>query len=193
MDRGGLKEPEIVKFEKIKCAKFDGASALRIADTSLLHNLSKWTVQVWAYATSTGTYANQSMICTNYPMGALVSSNYFIIAYKAPNLLNSLIEANYTVDFLNGWHHIKVTCDGAKIYTYFDNKLVGEYSTNTVKRFASPNLSIGHEASNSGYNIGFYGYLTQFKLSDVYNDNDLPLNDNKFIYINKNNEVWAMV
>ena len=35
--------------------------------------------------------------------------------------------------------------------------------------------------------------MTQFKFSDKYNDEDLPLNDGKFIYINKNNEVWAMV
>ena len=35
--------------------------------------------------------------------------------------------------------------------------------------------------------------MTQFKFSDKYNDKDLSLTDGKFIYINKNNEVWAMV
>ena len=54
-------------------------------------------------------------------------------------------------------------------------------------------FTIGDERGDYGQNTRFYGYMTQFKFSDIYNDNDLPLNDGKFIYINKNNEAWAMV
>ena len=40
MDRGGgLKEPEIVEFEEVKCAKFDGNSRLRLQDTTLIKSL----------------------------------------------------------------------------------------------------------------------------------------------------------
>ena len=54
-------------------------------------------------------------------------------------------------------------------------------------------FTIGDERGDYGQITKFHGYMTQFKFSDKYNDNNLPLNDNKFIYINKNNEVWAMV
>ena len=43
---GGLKEPEIVRFNGVKCAKFDGNSRLRLNDTTLIKSLTIWTVQV---------------------------------------------------------------------------------------------------------------------------------------------------
>ena len=81
----------------------------------------------------------------------------------------------------------------AENITYIDKQKIGENSTNT-KRFNVDSCTIGDENGDyAGYNVKFYGYMTQFKFSDKYNDNDLPLNDSKLIYINQNNEVWAMV
>ena len=69
MDRGGLKEPEIVIFNGVKCAKFDGNSRLRLQDSTLIGSLKEWTMQVWIYPTKGGDYAGQSFIFTNDMLG----------------------------------------------------------------------------------------------------------------------------
>ena len=187
---GGLKEPEIVKFNNVKCAKFDGNSRLRLQDTTLIKSLKKWTIQVWIYCTEKiSSYA--SRIFTNYSLGDSYSNNFELAIVSNTEIFNSGVR--YAINLIgNGWHHIKVTSDGQKIYTYIDKQKMGENSTNT-KLFNYDNITIGDENGNYGWDTKFHGYMTQFKFSDKYNDNDLPLNDGKFIYINKNNEVWAMV
>ena len=187
---GGLKEPEIVEFEKVKCAKFDGNSRLRLQDSTLIKSLTIWTVQVWIYCTEKiSSYA--SRIFTNYSLGDSYSNNFELVIVSNTEIFNS--GARYNINLIgNGWHHIKVTSDGQKIYTYIDKQKMGENSTNT-KLFNYDNITIGDENGNYGWDTKFHGYMTQFKFSDKYNDKDLPLNDGKFIYINQNNEVWAMV
>ena len=188
---GGLKEPEIVEFEKVKCAKFDGNSRLRLQDSTLIKSLTIWTVQVWIYCTEkTSSYA--SRIFTNYSLGNSASNNFELLIVSNTEIFSSGVR--YAINLIgNGWHHIKVTSDGQKIYTYIDKQKMGENSTNT-KLFNYDNITIGDENGNYGWDTKFHGYMTQFKFSDKYNDKDLPLNNNnKFIYINKNNEVWAMV
>ena len=187
---GGLKEPEIVEFEEVKCAKFDGNSRLRLQDSTLIKSLTIWTVQVWIYCTEKiSSYA--SRIFTNYSLGDSYSNNFELVIVSNTEIFNS--GARYNINLIgNGWHHIKVTSDGQKIYTYIDKQKMGENSTNT-KLFNYDNITIGDENGNYGWDTKFHGYMTQFKFSDKYNDKDLPLNDGKFIYINQNNEVWAMV
>lgn len=74
---------------------------------------------------------------------------------------------------------------------YLDGVNIG--TLNSTNTYLYKPFAIGYEIGNYGVDVGFYGYMTQFKLSDKYNDEDLSLSGSKFIYINKNNEVWAMV
>ena len=199
MDRGGLKEPEIVEFEKIKCAKFEGNSRLRLYDTTLIKSLNEWTIQVWVYCIKKAS-SSPSRIFTNYSLGDSVSDSTFEVSIVSNTKFRSFgVEYDTSINLIgNGWHYIKITSDGQKIYTYLDKQKLGENSTIT-KRFNVNSCTIGDEnGDNAGYNVKFYGYMKQFKFSDIYNDEDLSLKDlslngSKFIYINKNNEVWAMV
>ena len=191
---GGLKEPEIVEFEKVKCAKFDGNSRLRLYDTTLIKSLNEWTVQVWVYCTKKAS-SGSSRIFANYCLGNSVSNSTFEVTIVSNTKFNSFgVIYDTSINLIgNGWHYIKITSDGQKIYTYLDKQKLGENSTIT-KRFNVNSCTIGDENGDyAGYNVRFYGYMTQFKFSDKYNDNDLPLHNSKFIYINKNNEIWAMV
>lgn len=194
MDRGGLNLPKITNFGGARCAKFDGNSRLRLNDTTLIKSLNEWTVQIWMYCTKKAS-SSPSRIFTNYALGSSVSDRTFEVSIVSNTKFRSFgVEYDTSINLIgNGWHHIKVTSDGHKIYTYIDKQKIGENSTNT-KRFNVDSCTIGDENGDyAGYNVKFYGYMTQFKFSDKYNDNNLPLNDGKFIYINKNNEVWAMV
>lgn len=190
---GGLKEPEITNFEGVRCAKFDGQARLRLQDTTLIKSLTIWTVQVWIYCTEKiSSYL--SRIFSNYSLGDSSNDSFFEIGILSNTEFHSFgVTYDTSINLIgNGWHYIKITSDGQKIYTYLDKQKIGENSTNT-KRFNHNNITIGDENGNYGWDTKFHGYMTQFKFSDKYNDVDLSLNGNKFIYINKNNEVWAMV
>ena len=187
---GGLKEPEIVRFNGVKCAKFDGNSRLRLNDTTLIKSLKKWTIQVWIYPTKIGSYSDVSFVLTNLKLGPDddLGLNF---SFKGETKIQFGISTyiDITSSILNAWHHIKITNDGNNMSLYLDGVNIGTLnSTYLYKPFA-----IGYETGNYGADVGFYGYMTQFKLSDKYNDKDLSLIGSKFIYINKNNEVWAMV
>lgn len=191
---GGLKEPEITNFEGVRCAKFEGNSRLRLYDTTLIKSLNEWTIQVWVYCIKKAS-SSPSRIFTNYSLGDSVSDSTFEVSIVSNTKFSSFgVEYDTSINLIgNGWHYIKITSDGQKIYTYLDKQKLGENSTIT-KRFNVNSCTIGDENGDyAGYNVKFYGYMTQFKLSDKYNDVDLSLNGSKFIYINKNNEVWAMV
>lgn len=190
---GGLKEPEITNFGGVRCAKFDGQARLRLQDTTLIKSLTIWTVQVWIYCTEKiSSYA--SRIFSNYSLGTSNNNSFFEVAILSNTEFHSFgVTYDTSINLIgNGWHYIKITSDGQKIYTYLDKQKIGENSTDT-KRFNHNNITIGDENGNYGWDTKFHGYMTQFKFSDKYNDNDLSLTDSKFIYINKNNEVWAMV
>ena len=190
---GGLNLPKITNFNGVKCAKFDGNSRLRLNDTTLIKSLTIWTIQVWIYCTEKiSSYS--SRIFSNYSLGDSSSSSIFEIGIISNTQFNSFgVIYDTSINLIgNGWHHIKVTSDGHKIYNYIDKQKIGENSTNT-KRFNVNSCTIGDENGNYGWDTKFHGYMTQFKFSDKYNDEDLSLNGSKFIYINKNNEVWAMV
>lgn len=187
---GGLKEPEIVKFDGVKCAKFDGDARLRLQDTTLIKSLKEWTIQAWIYPTKVGYKAYAS---TNVFLGGSSITDKFgfsINSSQTIQMYNIGTFSNLTI--FNTWHHFKITGDTNSLVGYFDGKVMGKANSNPIS-FNFSNFTIGDENGNFGYDTQFYGYMTQFKFSDKYNDNDLPLNDNKFIYINKNNEVWAMV
>ena len=189
---GGLKEPEIVKFNNVKSAKFDGQSRLRLQDTTLIKSLKEWTIQAWIYPTKVGGFESQSFIFTNYRIGVLPNSSYLILDLRSNTSILLGHEETITIaPIFNAWHHIKLINDGTKMSLFIDQIDVGSISS-TDTALNRP-FTIGDESGNYNYNTKFYGYMTQFKFSDKYNDNDLPLNDSKFIYINKNNEVWAMV
>lgn len=193
MDRGGgLNLPEITNFEGVRCAKFDGNSRLRLDDTTLIKSLKKWTIQVWIYPTRVGDYESQSFIFTNYMLGDLPTSAYLILTIKSNTSILLGYEKIITIaPIFNAWHHIKLINDGTKMSLFIDQIYVGSISsTNTALTLP---FTIGDESGSYGYSTKFYGYMTQFEFSDKYNERDLPLNDGKFIYINKNNEVWAMV
>ncbi len=187
-----MKEPEITNFEGVRCAKFDGNSRLQLQDTTPIKSLKEWTVQVWIYPTRLGSYKNQSFIFTTYTLGSSWSDRFFTVALYTPTIITLQQVQKPITSIMNSWHHVKVTTNGSNLILYLDNQKLVEinsYSSNLT----FPLFSIGNEAGNYGLNVGFYGYMTQFEFSDEYNKRDLLLNDSKFIYINKNNEVWAMV
>ena len=192
MDRGGLNLPKITNFNGVKCAKFDGNSRLQLQDTTPIKSLKEWTMQVWIYPTRLGSYESQSMLFTTYTLGSLWSYSFFDLSLYTPTSIVLQQVHKPIASILNSWHHVKVTTNGSNLILYLDNQKLVEINSYSVN-LTSPPITIGNEAGNYGLNVGFYGYMTQFKFSDKYNDNDLLLNDSKFIYINKNNEVWAMV
>ena len=189
---GGKKEPEIVKFNGVKCAKFDGNSRLQLQDTTSIKSLKEWTIQVWIYPTKLGSYGGQSFIFTTYTLGSHWSDSFLnVILYTSTIIILQQVQKTIT-SLMNSWHHVKVTTNGSNLVLYLDNlKLIeiNSYSTD----LAYPPFTIGNEAGNYGLDVGFYGYMTQFEFSDKYNDVSLLKDNNKFIYINKNNEAWAMV
>lgn len=189
---GGLNLPKITNFNGVKCAKFDGQERLRLDDTTLINSLKKWTIQVWIYPTKVGSSESQSFIFTNYRLGVLPTSAYLILSLRSNTSISLGHEKTITIaPIFNAWHHIKLINDGTKMSLFIDRIDVGSISS-TDTTLTLP-FTIGDESGSYGWDTKFYGYMTQFKFSDVYNDKDLPLNDGKFIYINKNNEVWAMV
>lgn len=191
MDRGGLKEPEIVEFEKVRCAKFDGTSRLKLQDTTPIKSLKEWTIQAWIYPTRLGSYNSQSLIFATYTLGSSWSDSFLNVVLYTPTIIVLQLVQKPITSLMNSWHHVKVTTNGSNLVLYLDNQKLIEINSYSVN-LTSPSLTIGNEAGNYGADVGFYGYMTQFKLSDIYNDRDLPLSS-KFIYINKNNEAWAMV
>lgn len=189
---GGWKKPELTNLEGVRCAKFDGNSRLRLDDTTLIKSLKKWTVQVWIYPTKIGSYSDVSFVLTNLNVGPgddLGMNLNFKGETKIQFGLSTYIDI--TSSILNAWHHIKIANDSNNMSLYLDGVNIG--TLNSTNTYLSKPFAIGYEIGNYGVDVGFYGYMTQFKLSDKYNDVDLSLNGNKFIYINKNNEVWAMV
>ena len=189
---GGWKKPELTNLEGVRCAKFDGQARLRLQDTTLIKPLKVWTIQLWWYCTKL--IGNSTIALSNQLYGQPGQSDYFQLSMN--NYSFSCGGYTYSVGVVivgDGWHHIKVTSDGQKMYAYFDERAFDGASTN-LQRFNTDGFTIGDENGDGNYNINFQGYMTQFKLSDVYNDEDLLLEneESKFIYINQNNEVWAM-
>ena len=190
--QGGLNLPKITNFNGVKCAKFDGQERLRLQDTTLIGSLKKWTIQVWIYPTKVGDFESQSFIFTNYRLGSSPNSSYLILSLRSNTSILLGHEKTITIaPIFNAWHHIKLINDGTKMSLFIDKIDVGSISSTDIA--LNLPFTIGDESGSYGYDTKFYGYMTQFNFSDKYNDNDLPLNNSKFIYINKNNEVWAMV
>lgn len=186
----GLKEPEIVKFEKVKCAKFDGKSRLRLQDTTLIKSLKEWTIQAWIYPTKVG---YKSYVATNVVTGGVTITNKFGVSVNSTDTIQMYNIGTFSnLSVLNSWHHFKIVGNNVSLSGYFDGKLLGKSNKNPIS-FNFSTFTLGDTNNNSGMSTQFYGYMTQFELSDEYNKRDLPLNDFKFIYINKNNEAWAMV
>ena len=185
---GGLNLPKITNFGRVRCAKFDGQERLRLQDATLIGSLKEWTIQVWIYSTKIAT--NRSYIFSDYSLGNSINATYAFISIDS-NTQIYFLDTAYSVALLNKWHHIKLTSDGARMYLYVDGSRIANIMSSKTGFYSW--FTIGDERGDYGQITRFHGYMTQFKFSDVYNDKDLPLNDGKFIYINKNNEVWAMV
>lgn len=160
MDRGGLKEPEIVEFEKVKCAKFDGTSRLKLQDTTPIKSLKEWTIQAWIYPTRLGSYISQSLIFATYTLGSSWSDSFLNVGLYTPTIIILQQVQKPITSLMNSWHHVKVTTNGSNLVLYLDNQKLIEINSYSVN-LTSPSLTIGNEA-------GFYGYMTQFKLSDIY-------------------------
>ena len=189
---GGWKKPELTNLEGVRCAKFNGQARLRLQDTTLIKPLKVWTVQLWWYCTKDVNYGTVAL--SNQLYGQAGQSDYFQLSiYKSAVSWDAGTSSVGVVIVGDGWHHVKVTSDGQKIYAYLDARDLGEASIN-LQRFNTDGFTIGDENGDGNYNVNFQGYMTQFKLSDVYNDEDLLLEEeeSKFIYINQNNEVWGM-
>ena len=189
---GGLNLPKITNFEGVRCAKFDGQARLRLQDTTLIKSLKEWTIQVWIYPTRVGDYESQSFIFTNYRLGISPTRANLILLLRSNTSILLGHEKTITIaPIFNAWHHIKLINDGTKMSLFIDQIDVGSISsTDTALNIP---FTIGDESGSFGYSTKFYGYMTQFKFSDKYNGKDLSLSGSKFIYINKNNEVWAMI
>lgn len=190
---GGLNLPEIVEFKGTKCAKFDGKSRLKLQDNNLLRPLAVWTMQAWIYPIKIGTDHNgNSHVLSNAIIGV---TTYYDIYWRLVTATSSDLCGNTVTvssSILNAWHHVKITSDGTTIYFYLDGE-----ELKTIPRaslgFNQNGFTVGGENGSATADTNFYGYMTQFKLSDVYNDKDLLRENSKILYINKNNEVWAMV
>lgn len=192
MDRGGLKEPEIVEFEKVKCAQFDGTSRLKPQDNDLLKSLTIWTIQAWIYPTKVGTnYGGNSHVLSNAIIGVTVSDVYFRLSSATGGDLCG-VDVPLPFPIFNAWHHIKLTSNGTFIYLYIDGEEIKKIPRGSIG-FHQNGFTAGGENGSGTVDANFYGYMTQFEFSDEYNKRDLLLTNSKFIYINKNNEVWAMV
>lgn len=190
MDRGGLKEPEITNFEGVRCAKFDGQARLRLQDTTLIKSLKEWTIQAWIYPTKVG---YKSYVATNVVTGgASITDKFGISVNRIDTIQMYNIGTFSNLSVLNSWHHFKIVGNDVSLSGYFDGNLLGKSDKNPIS-FNFSTFTLGDVNNDSGMDTQFYGYMTQFKFSDKYNDNDLSLTGSKFIYINKNNEVWAMV
>ena len=189
---GGWKKPELINLEGVRCAKFNGQARLRLQDTTLIKPLKVWTIQLWWYCTEPT--RSRTIALSNQLFGQSGQSDYFQLSISQSAV--SCGDYTYSVGVVivgDGWHHIKVTSDGQKMYVYLDAKYLDGTSA-SLQRFNTDGFTIGDENGDGNYKINFQGYMTQFKLSDVYNDEDLLLEDeeSKFIYINRNNEVWGM-
>lgn len=187
---GGLKEPEIVKFNGVKCAKFDGNSRLRLQDTTPIKSLKEWTIQAWIYPTKVG---YKSYVATNVLVGGASIADKFGISVNSIDTIQMYNIGTFSsLSVLNRWHHFKIVGNDVSLSGYFDGNLLGKSDKNPIS-FNFSTFTLGDVNNDSGRDTKFYGYMTQFKFSDKYNDEDLSLIGSKFIYINKNNEVWAMV
>ena len=189
---GGWKKPELTNLEGVRCAKFEGQARLRLQDTTLIKPLKVWTIQLWWYCTKLT--RNSTIALSNQLPGKVGQSDYFQLSISQSAV--SCGDYTYSVGVVivgDGWHHIKVTSDGQKMYVYFDGRALDGASA-SLQRFNTDGFTIGDDNGDGNNKINFQGYMTQFKLSDVYNDEDLLLEDeeSKFIYINQNNEVWGM-
>ena len=189
---GGWKEPELVNLDGVRCAKFDEQARLRLYDTTLIKPLKVWTIQLWWYCTK---LIRSSTVLLSNRIRGQVQNDYFQLEISESSIscCGSTAPAGVVI-VGDGWHHVKLTSDGQQIHYYLAAKSLF-IAPNSPQRFNIDGFTIGDENGDSNYKINFQGYMTQFKLSDIYNDEDLPLEDeeSKFIYINQNNEVWAMV
>lgn len=186
--RGG-QYPELTEIDGIRCAKF-GTAHLRLQDITLIKDLKVWTVQVWIYPTVVTTIPNeQYFILTNYPLGQSGSSTNVVIEIYGSSLI--VAPSGYTAAITaNDWYSLKLTSDGTNAYFYLNNTLM---STGTLGSCGFANgLTIGDEQGNFGWVTQFNGYMTQFKLSDKFNANTLPL-ENKYLYIAQDGSVWGNV
>lgn len=172
-------------------AEFTNTDRLHLQSTSLISSLTVWTMQCWFYPytdRSTSSAAERCLI-SNYPYGQSGnSSNIHINIYQGSFYINGIQIASSMP--INTWHQLYLTCDGTNIELYYDNQSVLTIPRGS-KGFKS-GLTIGNEQGNYGWDTVFNGGITQFQLSDIYNDTKLPLRY-KLIYIADNNEVWGMV
>lgn len=198
MDRrgGGWKKPELINLEGVRCAKFDGQARLRLQDTTLIKPLKVWTIQLWWYCTKLNEHSSTTAL-SNCLYGQSGQSDYFKLEIGEYSFSCAQFTCSVGVVIVgDGWHHVKLTSDGEKMYAYLDGRALDSGISVSLQQFNTDGFTIGDENGDSNYTVSFQGYMTQFKLSDVYNDEDLLLEEDeesKFIYINKNNEVWAMV
>lgn len=91
---------------------------------------------------------------------------------------------------INTWHQLYMTCDGTNIDIYYDNQ--AKQTIPWGSRGFTAGLTIGNEQGNYGWDMAFRGGITQFCLSDKYNDERLGLLS-QVIYLSENKEVYGMV
>lgn len=189
---GGLKEPKITNFNGVQCAYFDGGSRLKLQDNNLLKSLTKWTIQAWIYPTRVGTdHGGNSHVLSNAIIGVTISDVYWRLASATVGDLCG-VDVPLPFSIFNAWHHIKFTSDGNNIYLHLDGKGIKNIPRGSIA-FNQNGFTVGGENGSGTADANFYGYMSQFEFSDEYNKRDLPLSEDKFIYINKNNEAWAMI
>lgn len=186
---GGL--PLFKNIGGVKCAEFSN-EYLQIQTTSLITGLTNWTIQCWFYpyknsSPTGGLYKTLISNLTPYQGSTEPSGLYIIFRSATFQMCGNILDSNIS---LNKWHQIYATCDGTNIEISYDNQ-----STVTIPRGSrgfSQGLMLGNTFGGYGYGTSFEGGITQFQLSDKYNDTKLSLRD-KLIYIADNNEVWGMV
>lgn len=186
MDRGGgIKLPALTNFNGTLCTYFDGNSRLKLKNTDLLKPLTEWTVCANIYPTEViGSYYG-SQIFSNIDAGSSSSDvNLILLSGTTGKFCGTEFEFPYSI--FKAWHRVKITSDGTTIYLYLDGREIKNILRGSIG-FNQTGFSVGGANGHADYDANFYGYMMDFRLTDEYNAG------NKFIYINKNNEVWAMV
>lgn len=186
---GGL--PKAKRLNSINAYEFTGINRLALQNTTLIQNLTVWTMQCWFYPYTDRSSSSNAERCllSNYPYGQSGNSTNISVSIYEGTFIACFTQLASSIA-VKTWHQIYMTCDGTNIEIYYDNQ--PKITIPRGNRGFSQGMTIGNEAGNYGFDTVFNGGITQFQLSDVYNDTKLTLQD-KLLYIADNNEVWGMV
>ena len=146
---------------------FDGSGDFLVTGTSTNLSLSNsdFTVEYWAYFTSSGN--NQTAVSAGnnatydpifcYTTGGIIQV-YLSASGSSWGLLNGVtLASSFPV---NTWHHIAITRTGGNVYTFFNGVLTSTTAVTTQTIYQSANSFVVGTSQTSNY---FNGYISGFR------------------------------